>query len=73
MMKIAAVILVLIAALVLIALVIQSFKLLRKTQKEELEERKEMRKTGEYQVHPQLENEWKKLEKMKKEFENKDK
>lgn len=72
-MKIAAIILVLIAALVLIALVIQSFKLLRKTQKEELAERKAMRKTGEYQVHPQLENEWKKLEKMKKDLENKQK
>lgn len=38
-MKIAAMIFVLIAALVLIALLVQSFKLLRKTQREQLEAR----------------------------------
>lgn len=72
-MKIVAIILVFIAALVLIALLVQSFKLLRKTQKEELQERKDLRQAGESQLHPQLENEWKKLAQMKKDLENKDK
>lgn len=72
-MKIAAIILVLIAALVLIALIVQSFKLLRKTQKEELAERKEMRQSAEYQIHPELSKEWKKLEQMKQDLENKNK
>jgi len=48
-----------------------SFKLLRKAQKEELQQRHEMRKSGNYQVHPQVAEEWKRLEKLKKDLENK--
>ena len=46
-----------------------SFKLLRKAQKEELQQRREMRKSGNYQVHPQVAEEWKRLEKLKKDLE----
>ncbi len=50
-----------------------SFKLLRKAQKEELQQSREMRKSGNYQVHPQVAEEWKRLEKLKKDLENKEK
>ena len=75
-MKFALVIMVIIAAAVLLGLLFVSFKMLRKVQAEELAERREMRKSADvseqYQVHPQVEEEKKRLEKLKKQLENKD-
>ncbi|UUS56774.1 MULTISPECIES: hypothetical protein [unclassified Acinetobacter] len=75
-MKFALVIMVIIAVAVLLGLLFVSFKMLRKVQVEELAERREMRKfvhvSEKYQVHPQVEEEKKRLEKLKKELENKD-
>lgn len=68
-MKIALIGLVILSVIILLGLVFMSFKLLRKAQKEELDERREMRKSGEYQVHPQVAEEWKRLDKLKKELE----
>lgn len=75
-MKIALFGLVIVSVIGLLALLWMSFKLLRKAQKEELAERREMRKsgqsqTGQYQVHPQVAEEYKRLEKLRKELENK--
>ncbi len=72
-MKIALIGLVIVSVIVLLGLLFMSFKLLRKAQKEELAERREMRKSGNYQMHPQVAEEWKKLEQMKKDLENKNK
>ena len=68
-MKIALIGLVIVSVIVLLGLLFMSFKLLRKAQKEELAERREMRKSGNYQMHPQVAEEWKKLEQMKKDLE----
>jgi hypothetical protein len=65
--------LVILSILLLLGLLYMSFKLLRKAQKEELQQRREMRKSGNYQVHPQVAEEWKRLEKLKKDLENKEK
>lgn len=72
-MKIALIGLVIVSVIVLLGLLFMSFKLLRKAQKEEIAERREMRKSGSYQMHPQVAEEWKKLEQMKKDLENKNK
>ena len=71
-MKIALIALVILSIVFLFGLVFMSFKLLRKAQKEELQQRREMRKTGDYKIHPQLAEEWKRLEKMKKNLKDKD-
>jgi len=68
-MKIALIALVILSIILILGLVVMSFKLLRKTQKEELQQRQEMRKAGNFQVHPQVGEEWKKLEKLKKDLE----
>jgi len=70
-MKIALIGVVILSIIVLLGLLFLSFKLLRKTQSEELVERREMRKSGQYQVHPQVAEELKRLEKIKKELDNK--
>ncbi|MEF9958187.1 MAG: hypothetical protein RR767_13470 [Acinetobacter sp.] len=75
-MKIALLGLVIVSVIGLLALLWMSFKLLSKAQKEELAERREMRKSGrsqagQQQVHPQVAEEHKRLEKLKKELENK--
>ncbi|RKG40020.1 hypothetical protein [Acinetobacter rongchengensis] len=69
-MKIALIALVILSIVFLFGLVFMSFKLLRKAQKEELQQRRELRKTGDYQIHPQVAEEWKRLEQMKKNFED---
>ena len=73
-MKFALVIMVIIAVAVLLGLLFVSFKMLRKVQVEELAERREMRKNGraaeQYQVHPQVAEELKRLDKIKKELDN---
>lgn len=71
-MKIALIALVILSIVFLFGLVFMSFKLLRKAQKEELQQRREMRKTGDYQIHPQVAEEWKRLEQMKKNLEDQD-
>nr|WP_286434949.1 MULTISPECIES: hypothetical protein [unclassified Acinetobacter] len=73
LIKIALIALVILSVVVVLSLLVISFKLLRKTQKEELAERREMRKSGDYQMHPQVAEEWKRLEQMKKDLENKNK
>ncbi|WP_419820175.1 hypothetical protein [Acinetobacter sp.] len=70
-MKFVLIALVILSILLLLGLLYISFKLLRKAQKEELQQRREMRKSGNYQVHPQVAEEWKRLEKLKKDLENK--
>ncbi|WP_335955216.1 hypothetical protein [Acinetobacter guillouiae] len=70
-MKFVLIALVILSILLLLGLLYMSFKLLRKAQKEELQQRCEMRKSGNYQVHPQVAEEWKRLEKLKKDLENK--
>ncbi|ENU60407.1 hypothetical protein ACNPQK_04850 [Acinetobacter guillouiae] len=72
-MKFVLIALVILSILLLLGLLYMSFKLLRKAQKEELQQRREMRKSGNYQVHPQVAEEWKRLEKLKKDLENKEK
>ncbi|RZG82085.1 hypothetical protein EXE10_12210 [Acinetobacter sp. WCHAc060033] len=72
-MKIALIGLVIVSVIVLLGLLFMSFKLLRKTQKEESAVRKEMRKSGNYQVHPQVAEELKRLDQLKKDLENKNK
>ena len=72
-MKIALVAMVILSVVVLLGLIFMSFKLLRKAQKEELQERREMRKSGNYEMHPQVAEEWKRLDQLKKGLENKDK
>ena len=69
-MKIVLIALVILSIVFLFGLVFMSFKLLRKAQKEELQQRRELRKTGDYQIHPQVAEEWKRLEQMKKNFED---
>ena len=70
-MKFVLIALVILSVLLLLGLLYMSFKLLRKAQKEELQQRREMRKSGNYQVHPQVAEEWKRLKKLKKDLENK--
>ena len=70
-MKIALFGLVIVSVIGLLALLWMSFKLLRKAQKEELAERREMRKSGrsqvgQPQVHPQVAEQHQRLEKLKK-------
>ena len=72
-MKIALIGLVILSVIVLLGLLFMSFKLLRKTQKEESAVRKEMRKSGNYPVHPQVAEELKRLDQLKKDLENKNK
>ena len=72
-MKIALIGLVILSVIVLLGLLFMSFKLLRKTQKEESAVRKEMRKSGNYQAHPQVAEELKRLDQLKKDLENKNK
>lgn len=72
-MKFVLIALVILSILLLLGLLYMSFKLLRKAQKEELQQRREMRKSGNYQVHPQVAEEWKRLEKLKNDLENKEK
>ena len=74
-MKIALFGLVIVSVIGLLALLWMSFKLLRKAQKEELAERREMRKSGrsqagQPQVHPQVVEEHQRLEKLKKDQQN---
>ena len=71
-MKIALFGLVIVSVIGLLALLWMSFKLLRKAQKEELAERREMRKSGQPQVHPQVAEQHQRLEKLKKEQQNKE-
>lgn len=70
-MKIALIGLVILSVILLLGLLFMSFKLLRKSQKEELAVRKEMRQSGNYQVHPQVGEELKRLDQLKKDLENK--
>ncbi|MDO6642777.1 hypothetical protein [Acinetobacter guillouiae] len=70
-MKFVLIALVILSILLLLGLLYMSFKLLRKAQREELQQRREMKKSGNYQVHPQVAEEWKRLEKLKKDLENK--
>lgn len=71
-MKIALVAMVILSVVVLLGLIFMSFKLLRKAQKDEAQQRREIRKSGNYKVHPGLAKEWEKLEEMKKQMTQKE-
>ena len=71
-MKTALIALVILSVIVILGLIVFSFKLLRKTQKEERQERCELRENGQYQVHPSVALEHERLETLKNELEEKD-
>ena len=71
-MKIALFALVIISVIVIFGLIVFSFKLLRKTQKEEISQRREMRQNAQYQVHPGVAKEHKRMATLKKELAEKE-
>lgn len=72
-MKFALIALVILSVAILLCLIVMSFKLLRKSQKQESLERKAMKQAmpRNVQRHPKLDEEWKKLEQLKKDLEKK--
>ncbi|OTG81741.1 hypothetical protein [Acinetobacter sp. ANC 4648] len=64
MLKVALMVMVVLSIALLLFLFYQSQKLLRQTQKQAVQERRQLK--GNYQIHPQLAEEQKKLEQMKK-------
>ncbi len=72
-MKIALIALVIVSVIILFGLILMSLKLLRHSQKEELQQRREMRKSGNYRVHPQVAEELKRLDTLKKVLAEKEK
>ena len=71
-MKIALTALVILSVILILGLIVFSFKLLRKTQKEELQERREMRKNAQYEVHPGVALEHERLDTLKSELAKKE-
>ena len=71
-MKIALIALVILSVIVILGLIVFSFKLLRKTQKEEIAQRREMRKNAQYQVHPGVAKEHERMAMLKKELAEKE-
>ena len=67
-MKIALIALVLLSVIVILGLIVFSFNLLRKTQKEEIAQRREIRKNAQYQVHPGVAKEHERMATLKKEL-----
>lgn len=63
LLKITLIIIVILSIALLLFLFYQSQKLLRHTQKQAMQERRDLK--GNYQIHPKLEVEWKKLDEMK--------
>ena len=71
MLKVVLIVMVVLSLLLLLFLAYQSQKLLRQTQKQAAQERRES--NGRYQVHPQVAEEQKKLQSLKKDRADKDK
>ncbi|OTG66695.1 hypothetical protein [Acinetobacter silvestris] len=70
MLKVALIVMVIFSIALLLFLFYQSQKLLRQTLKQANQERRQLK--GNSQVHPQLAEEWKRLEQMKKKLADKD-